>query len=81
MDLFVFKAGIQSTVTRDSHVHIERQSETKHTTVEVYQKKEHGKESKMDKNNVSSSNKPEKEQKQLKNLHTHVLLILKFSRR
>lgn len=47
----------------------------------MYQKKEHGKESKMDKNNVSSSNKPEKEQKQLKNLHTHVLLILKFSRR
>lgn len=26
----------------------------------------------MDKNNVSSSNKPEKEQKQLKNLHTHM---------
>lgn len=43
-------------------------------------KKSNDKESKMDKNNVSSSNKPEKRAETSQNLktHTHVLLVLIF---
>lgn len=71
MDLFVFKAGIQSTVTRDSHVHIERQSETKHTTVEVYKKKSMEKNQKWIKIMYHQAINPKKSRNSLK-IYTHM---------